>query len=108
MDILTNKRYFSYDYTSRYTNVPVYYNTVKKRDLFGIGTPMFKNTPYVSHTLKASDTLDSLALKYYNNPSYWWVIAAFNGILDSLVPLTNLGLVIKIPNISSIQFGDER
>jgi hypothetical protein len=67
---LINKKYESYDYTSRYTTVPYYYDSQKKRMIYGIGQPLTANTNYVSHTVKASDTLDSLALTYYNNPTY--------------------------------------
>ena len=46
MDILTNKRYEQYDYICRYTGVPYYYNTVDKKEIYGIGSNMKKTTPY--------------------------------------------------------------
>jgi hypothetical protein len=46
-----------------------------------------------------------LALKYYNNPTFWWVIAYFNDIQDPFKPLKDKRDTIKIPSISSIEFG---
>lgn len=71
MDTLKNKRYETYDYTSRYTGVPYYHDTLCDREIYGIGTNMLKNIAFTSHKVSEFDTLDSLALKYYNNPSYW-------------------------------------
>ena len=85
MDKLQNKRYMQFDYTSRYTGIPYYYDTEAKRDVYGIVKPMLKNTAWVAHKITQEDTLDSLALKYYNNPTYWWVIAFFNNIPDPFI-----------------------
>ena len=63
------------------------------------------NTEYVSHIVKSNDTLNSLALKYYNNPTFWWVIAYFNDIQDPFKPLRNKYTTLKIPNIASVEFG---
>jgi nucleoid-associated protein YgaU len=62
----------------------------------------------VSHEVKPEDTLDSLALTYYNNPTYWWVIAYFNKILDPFAVLYLSRTIIKIPNITGIKFENER
>lgn len=70
MNILKNKIFEHYGYISRYTPVPQYYNTVDKREFTGIGTNLRTTTPYVSHKIVPEDTLDSLALKYYNNPTF--------------------------------------
>ena len=66
---------------------------------------MQKNIPYVSHKVASGDTLHKLALKYYNNPTYWWVIAYFNDVQDAFIPLRNQFTIIQIPNISSVLFG---
>ena len=105
MDTLKNKSYESYDYLSRYATVPYYFDTLKQREIYGIGSNLMKDTPYVSHKLGQEDTLHNLALRYYNNPTYWWVIAYFNDIQDAFVPLINHYTIIKIPNIASIAFG---
>jgi nucleoid-associated protein YgaU len=108
MDTLRNKRFEAYDYVCRYTTVPYYYDTLGQRSVYGIGSNMLKNIAFTSHEVKETDTLDSLALKYYNNPSYWWVIAYFNDLQDAFVKLSDKLDVIQIPAIASIEFGDLR
>lgn len=105
MDTLKNKNFETFDYLSRYTSIPYYFDTLSQREIYGIGTNLKKDTPYVSHKIKIGDTLNSLALKYYNNPTFWWVIAYYNDIQDSFIDLTKKYTVIKIPNIASIEFG---
>ena len=108
MDSLTNKRFENYNYTSRYTSVPYFYDTKNDRDIYGIGYNMIKTDNWVAHKVTLTDTLDSLALKYYNNPTYWWIIAYFNDIQDSFIKLSDHMSIIKIPSISGISFGDLR
>ena len=105
MDTLKNKNYASFDYLSRYTNIPYYYDTLRDRQIYGIGTNLKNTTEFVTHTLRSNDTLNSLALKYYNNPTFWWVIAYFNDIQDPFKQLTEKRQTIKIPSISSVEFG---
>ena len=105
MDTLRSKNYKSYDYLSRYTQVPCYFDTLKQREICGIGSNLQKNTPYVSHKVESDDTLHKLSLQYYNNPTYWWVIAYFNDIQDAFIPLKDQFTIIQIPNISGISFG---
>ena len=105
MDTLKNKLFASFDYISRYSNVPYYYDTLTDRQVFGIGTNMYNTTEFVTHKVKSNDTLNSLALKYYNNPTFWWIIAYFNNIQDPFKPLINKYATLKIPNIASIKFG---
>ena len=108
MDTFKNKRYGTYTYTSRYTGIPYYYDTKAQRDVYGLIKPMLKNNAWAAHKVTQEDTLDSLALKYYNNPSYWWIIAFFNNIVDPFIKLREHYEIIKIPSISSITFGDFR
>lgn len=108
MERLTNKRYNSYDYTCRYTGVPVFYDPETQGDLCGIGAQMSDKTAFVSHKVKPEDTLDSLALTYYNNPTYWWAIAYFNRISNPFIQLSKKFSILKIPAISSITFKNER
>ena len=105
MDTLKNKIYYNYDYNSRYISTPAYFDTLCKRDIMGIGTNLRNDTAYVTHIVKNRDTLDNLALKYYNNPTFWWVIAYFNDIQDAFLPLTDKYKTLKIPSITSIEFG---
>jgi len=105
MDTLRNKSYESYDYLSRYTQVPYYFDDIKQREIYGIGNNMLKNSPYVSHKVTSEDTLHSLSLQYYNNPTYWWVIAYFNDIQDSFISLIDHYSILRIPNIAGVTFG---
>ena len=109
MDVLKDKTIASQDYICRYSSTPYYYHTLDDKYVYGVGTQMVKeNIPYVAHKVKDTDTLEYLALKYYNNPTLYWVIAYFNDILDAFeLPIERFE-IIKIPNISSISFGAER
>ena len=105
MDTLKNKMYHSFDYLSRYTDVPYYYDTLQNKEIYGIGTNLKKTSEFITHVVKSNDTLNSLALKYYNNPTFWWVIAYFNNIQDPFKPIRDKYTTLKIPSISSIEFG---
>lgn len=107
MDTLKNKRYADFNYICRKTGVPYYYDKLGDRDVFGIGSNLKKDTAYVSHKVVQEDTLDSLALEYYNNPTLWWAIAYFNDIQDAFIRLVDHFDTIKIPQITSIEFGQE-
>ena len=51
---------------------------------------------YYTHTLVAGERLDQLAHKYYNDASYWWVIAAASRIGWSMqVPPGTLIIIPK-------------
>lgn len=109
MDVLKDKSMNSFDYVCRYSSVPFYYHTIDNKYIYGIGTQIEKeNIQYVAHKVKDTDTLEYLALKYYNNPTFYWVIAYFNDVLDCYSPLIDNFSIIKIPNISSLAFGAER
>lgn len=105
METLKNKKYAQFDYLSRYTNTPYYFDSICGKEVYGIGTNLKKTAEYVTHQVKNNDTLNSLALKYYNNPTFWWVIAYFNDIQDAFKPLSDKFVTLKIPNITSIEFG---
>lgn len=108
MDKLKNKKYNQYDYTCRYTGVPYYYNIEDKKEIYGLSSNMIKDLPWVAHKVKQEDTLDSLALNYYNDPTLYWVIAFFNDIQDPFEQLIQKFTILKIPSITSIEFGDRR
>lgn len=108
MDTFKNKNYITYDYKSRYNNIPTYYDSINKKYVYGVGMPVLKDASYVSHEVVPLDTLDSLALKYYSNPTYWWVIAYYNDITDAFENLYDNFVTIKIPSISAVSFGDIR
>jgi nucleoid-associated protein YgaU len=81
---------------------------VDKKEVPGLCKNMFKNVPWVAHKVVSTDTLDKLALTYYNNPTYWWVIAYFNDIQDAFINLKEYFDVLKIPSITNVRFEDMR
>lgn len=103
MDILTNKQYRQYDYFSRYASFPYYYHTIDKKYIYGTASQLKDSTSYILHKVARNDTLDILALHYYNNPTLFWVIADFNHIQDPYQPL-EVNTDIKIPMISQVSF----
>lgn len=108
MDILKDKTFQQYDYTCRYTGVPYYYNKEDKKYVYGLSANMIKDISWVAHKVKQQDNLDSLALNYYNNPSLWWIIAYFNDIQDPFETLYLKHTILKIPQLTSIEFNDRR
>lgn len=108
MDKLKDKKYVTFDYVSRYASVPCYYHTEDNRELFGLGKNMRKDVSWVAHQVVATDTLDKLALTYYNNPTYWWIIAYFNDIQDAFIRLKDHFEVLKIPALTNVSFADMR
>lgn len=106
MQKFINKRSSTYDYRSRYTGVPYFYDTTTGKDTPGIPKQIKFDTPFFWHRVAAHDTLDKLALKYYNNPTLWWVIAYFNKINDPFIDLVATYRQLKIPTVNSIVFED--
>lgn len=102
-DVLTDKQYKEYNKISRYSGIPYYYNTKDNKYVYGMGTNLNDTTPYKIHRVKEEDTLDSISLYYYNNPTYFWIIADFNRIQDPYIKL-KVGMQLKIPTFSSIEF----
>jgi len=103
MDVLTNKQYKSYDRISRYTRFPTFYNKVDNKYMYGTTAHLKDTTPFTLHKVRRGETPDTLALKYYNNPTYYWVILDFNRMQDPFAEL-KVGMYIKIPTLSTIQF----
>lgn len=108
MDVLKDKNYKDFDYTCRYSGIPYYYHSEDEKYFFGTTFNLDKSTSYVIHEVTARDTLDSLALRYYDNPTLYWVIAYFNDIQDAFINLGDYYKTIKIPTITGIKFGDMR
>ena len=102
MNVLKDKSSRTYFYTSRYATLPYYYNTLDKKYMYGISKNLNTNTDYVLHNLVDSDSLDSLALKYYGRPDLFWVIADFNNLNDAYIKLVDKMSSIKIPSLSGI------
>lgn len=104
MNVLSNKYYKDYDRVSRYAIFPHYYHRIDKKYIAGITAHLKnKDVMFVTHKVIQGDTLDSLALHYYNSPTYYWVIADFNRIQDPYEEL-EVGQVLRIPTFSYIEF----
>ncbi len=103
MDVLKDKQYKTYTYLSRYANIPFYYNTLDNKYIYGTGSQLNTDIPYVLHKVKINETLDSIALDYYNNPTFFWVIADFNRIQDPYITLQK-DQTLKIPSLSDVSF----
>lgn len=103
MEILKDKAYKDYDYVSRYASFPYYYNTEDNKYIYGITSHLKKDAPFVLHKTQMRDTYDSIALKYYGNPTYFWVICDFNDIQDPFSDIP-VGIHLKVPTLSIISF----
>ena len=102
-NVLTDKQFKEYGKMSRYSGIPYYYNTMDEKYVCGIGSNLRVDTTYKIHKVQVGDTLDSIALYYYNNPTYFWVVADFNRIQDPYKTL-EVGSHLKIPTFASIEF----
>jgi nucleoid-associated protein YgaU len=105
MDILTSKqKRTDYDAISRYAPFFFYYHTKDDKFVYGLTSHLLKNAEYVAHTVQPFDTLESLALKYYGRPDYYWIIADYNRIKDPFVELSGSISIIQIPNLGQVTF----
>ena len=88
---------------SRYSNIEI----VKKQDtrkytntiVYPIITPKVSDIYIIT---REGDRLDNLSWEYYQNPTYWWIIARANNLgKGTMFPET--GIQLRIPqNIESI------
>lgn len=107
MNILKDEQYKDYNYTSRFSAFPFYYNTKDKKYIYGIMKQLdTENTTFTVHTLRDFDTVDSLALKYYGRPDLYWVICMFNKINDPFIDLNKKFKEVKIPSLSNIHWSN--
>lgn len=101
---LRGKEYKEYERVSRYSSFPFYFVVEDNKYNYGITSHLkTEGVKYVAHKVVRGDTLDTLALYYYNNPTYFWIIADFNKIRDPYEPL-ELGRVLHIPTFSDVEF----
>lgn len=103
MEVLTDKSYKSYERLSRYSSFPYYYNRNDNKYIYGTTGQLDDTTPFSSYIVKQNDTYDSIALDFYNNPTYYWVICDFNRIQDPFENPT-AGTLLRIPVFSSIRY----
>lgn len=103
MKNLRDKSYRTYSYTSRYAAFPYYYNATDNTYIQGVTNYLDDTTIATAHVVTHRDTLDTLALRYYNNPTLYWVIASYNRIQNPYEPL-EVGSVIQIPSLANIKY----
>lgn len=103
-EVLTDKQYKSYDYTSRYSPFPYYYNRQDNKYVNGITAWLKDTTTYTLHIVqKQEENFDYLAYLYYGDPTKYWAICDFNRIKDPLQKLY-VGQELKIPSLSELDF----
>lgn len=96
MDILTNKTVKTSNYYSRYNGFDYYYNKLDKRNQMSTSKWLNQNNDFQSYLVKEGDTYDSIALWFYNNPTYYWIICDFNRVLNPFIAPTP-GEILRIP-----------
>jgi hypothetical protein len=89
---------------NRYQNIPIIRNSTGTRyykDNKYPRVPLSVNDIYVETTI--GDRFDLLALQYYSDPSFWWIISVANETLPQNSLYIPVGSQIRIPtNISNI------
>lgn len=99
----TIKNVKSSNYFSRYNGLNYYYNTLD--DKYQLETrhwlKQLSDTSKVTvYNVKDKDTYDSIALRFYNNPTLYWIICDYNRIIDPLIPPKE-GTVLYLPSINA-------
>lgn len=104
MDILANKTVKTSKYFSRYNGINLYYNTHDKKYQLALKSWLKPDFEYTKYTVEDRDTWDYIALKFYNNPTYYWILCDANKIIDPMIE-PKKGDVIIIPSLgSNLQF----
>lgn len=89
---------------NRYQNIPIIKNSEGTRyykDNKYPRVPLSVNDIYVETTI--GDRFDLLALQYYGDPSFWWIISIANENLPQNSLYIPVGSQIRIPtNVSTI------
>ena len=82
----------------RYQNIPVIKSTTGKQ-MYATSRypeiPLSENDIYVYTT--QGDRYDVLALNYYGDSSFWWIIASANPNIDLMTLVIPEGVQIRIP-----------
>ena len=82
---------------SRYDNNPIK-KTIDGREVYK--STIYPNIPLrdddVYVATETGDRLDTLAHQFYNDSSYWWIIASANNIHNAVFAFTE-GTILRIP-----------
>lgn len=103
MDKLQQKAYRTYNYISRYSSFPYYYNTEDEKYIYGTTAYLDDSTPYTLYKVQKTDTWDSMALKFYNSPTFFWILCDFNRVQNPY-EMPEVGTLIKVPALTNIKF----
>lgn len=103
MNVLTNRAIKSSKYYSRYNGLSYYYNNLD--DKYQLETrhwlKEFIDTSKIqTYIVKEKDTYDTIALEFYNNPTYYWVICDYNRIINPFTP-PKVGAVLYLPSLNA-------
>ena len=101
--MLQQEKIISTDHISRYNGFSSYYNTEDEKYMGGRVAWLSDDTTYLNYVTQKNDTWENIALKYYANPTFWWVILDANKIADPFMECKP-GYQIKIPVLSNITF----
>ena len=102
-DVLRHKSYLQYNGISRYARFPYYYNETDNKYVSGTTNQLDDSTDFIYYTVKTGDSYDSIALRYYDNPTYYWIICDFNRIQDCF-DKPEVGTVLKVPTFSRLTY----
>ena len=104
MNILTNESTKTSDYFSRYNGVAQYYNKHDKKYQLALKSWLKKDFESVPYVVEKGDTFDFIALKFYNNPTYYWLICDANDIIDTMKE-PKVGDILLVPTLgNNLQF----
>lgn len=90
---------------SRYSIYLVVDNLNKKALEVRLSNSISKNLSYNGYyyTTLQNETLYSIAKKYYNDESFYWILAKANGIKDKGLSIIPKNTTIIVPNYSELQ-----
>lgn len=103
MDRLQDKSYRTYNYISRYSSFPYYYDSTDKKYIYGTTAYLDDTTPYTLYQVQKNDTWDSMALKFYNSPTFFWILCDFNRVQNPY-DSPKVGSRIRVPALTNISF----
>ncbi len=104
MEVLKDKQSKTYPSLSRYEPLNFYYHTLDNKYIYELSKSIRANTEHIKHIVIPTDTLDSLALKYYGRPDFYWIIADFNEIQDPYINIGETYRYLLIPTLNDISF----
>ena len=107
MNVLSNKTVKTSNYYSRYNGLFYYYNNLD--DKYQLETRHWlkefpSTTQLTTYVVKEKDTYDSIALEYYNNPTYYWIICDYNRIIDPFIPPEEGDILYLPPMNAGLEF----